>query len=463
MSPNNRPKLIVLLIVVISFLSLQQFSQLFGATVKASKQQVTATPKIWVTPLELDFGPVGVGATSLVQTVKITNLGDATLTNFAGGAPSDSQFSASQNCAGGVAPGASCQYSFSFTPTAVGTFTTTSNSFTNAGPFSIILRGTGVGPKLTYSPRSLDFGSVLSGSTSANQSVTIRNTGLAPLTSFAGGAPPDSQFSASQNCAGGVAPGASCQYFFNFTPTSVGTFTTTSNSSTNAGPFQIELQGRGRSIIFASGQRVTPRSIDFGPVGVGTTSAAMVVTITNQSPFTSITSWAGGGVGAPFSGSQNCAGGVPPNGSCQFFYTFSPTESGVFSATSNVSNSFGSFAISLRGTAEGPAFTVSPLWLDFGPVPLNTTGATQSVTIRNTGMVTLDSWAGGGVGAPFSASQNCAGGVAPGDSCQYFFTFTPTKEGQFTTYSSSSVNGKPLVIRLQGGELLEVYLPIIMR
>ena len=78
-------------------------------------------------------------------------------------------------------------------------------------------------------------------------------------------------------------------------------------------------------------------------------------------------------------------------------------------------------------------------------------------------MVTLDSWAGGGVGVPFSASQNCAGGVAPGDSCQYFFTFTPTKEGQFTTYSSSSVNGKPLVIRLQGGELLEVYLPVIVR
>jgi len=98
-------------------------------------------PGLWVTPLELDFGEVGVGTTSAQQVVTITNTGSATLTNFAGGAPFDSQFGAFQNCAGGVAPGASCQYTFYFQPTATGVFSTTSNTSTNAGPFVIKLYG----------------------------------------------------------------------------------------------------------------------------------------------------------------------------------------------------------------------------------------------------------------------------------------------------------------------------------
>ncbi len=198
-------------------------------------------PKLWVSPLSLDFGPVGAGIKSATQLVTVTNLGSYTLTNFAGGgvyAP----FSASQDCAGGVPPGESCNYFFTFSPTSTGTFSTTSNSSTNAGPFSVELRGTGVGAGLHVNPLSLDFGYVLSGTTSSAQIVTIRNTGPTTLTNFAGGgvlAP----FSAQQNCASGVPPGASCQYFFRFAPTSLGRFTAFSNSSTNAGSFSIKLQG----------------------------------------------------------------------------------------------------------------------------------------------------------------------------------------------------------------------------
>ncbi len=451
--------LVGLWILVLGLVISWQFSQA-RTSVRASTQS-EPMPGLWVTPLELDLGPVGVSDTSAIQTITITNVGDATLTNFAGGGV-NAPFSAAQNCASGVPPGGSCQYFFSFSPTATGVFSTTSNSSTNAGPFTIILRGTGVGPELTYSPLSLDFGSLSLGSTSDTQLVTIRNTGLSTLTNFAGGGV-SAPFSAAQNCAGGVLPGGSCQYFFTFSPTTLGAFTATSSSSTNGGPITIDLRGRGQSVFLLNRQLVTPLSLDFGPVGIGTTSPSLAVTIFNQSFLSSITQWAGGGVGAPFSAAQNCAGGVLPGGSCQFFYTFSPATSGVFSATSNVSNSFGSFSIAMRGTGVGASLTVSPLWLDFGPVPLNTTSNPQSVTIRNTGPITLKDFAGGGVGAPFSAAQNCAGGVPPGGSCQYFFTFTPTAEGQFTAYSSSSSNGGPFVIRLQGGERLSAYLPVTLR
>jgi hypothetical protein len=154
-----------------------------------------------------------------------------------------------------VDPGESCQYTFSFSPTAEGDFTTTSNSSSNAGPIVVELRGTGVGPGLSVSPLALDFGPVDVGTTSASQTVTIRNTGLATLGGFAGGAPFDNQFQAFQNCAGGGAPGASCQYTFRFRPSTTGASTTTSNSSTNAGPFGVQLRGYGLppGLIFMDG------------------------------------------------------------------------------------------------------------------------------------------------------------------------------------------------------------------
>ncbi len=446
-------------VLIVSLFSLG--TTLSATTASTNAFSTTTGPKLWVTPLVLDFGPVGVGTTSPVQTVTITNLGSATLTNFAGGGVYP-PFSATQNCAGGVAPGASCRYSFSFTPTATGAFTTTSNSSTNAGPFSIELRGTGIGAALHVNPLALDFGLVMSGTTSAQQIVTIRNVGLSTLTNFAGGGvyPP---FSATQNCASGVAPGASCNYFFTFSPTATGTFSTTSNSSTNAGSFSIALEGRGRDSFLIGGQRVTPRSIDFGPVAVGATSEQQIVTIINQSLFFTITNFVGGGVAPPFAAFQNCAPELPPGESCQFFYRFTPTEAVTYSTTSNVSNSFGSFSIQLRGTGAGAGLHVTPLALDFGPVPLNTTSTPQTVTIRNTGATTLTNFAGGGVYPPFSATQNCAGGVAPGASCQYFFRFTPTSAGRYTAVSSSSTNAGLFSIQLYGGEKLLVFLPLVMR
>ena len=452
----KQPVLISALTVVILMVSLHWIS-----AGEAASNRAAGAPKLWVTPLELDFGPVGVGMRSATQVVTITNLGSAVLTNFAGGGV-DLPFHASQNCAGGVAPGMSCRYFFSFTPSAMGTFTTTSTSSTNAGRFSIRLRGTGVGAGLQVNPLSLDFGSVYSGTTSATQIVTIRNTGLTTLTNFAGGGV-TAPFHASQNCAGGVAPGESCQYFFSFTPGAAGTFSTTSNSSTNAGSFSIVLSGKGRTFLIGSGQRVTPLSIDFGPVGVGYRSGPQIVTLTNQSLLFPISGFTGGGVQSPFSAQQNCAGGVPGGGSCQFVYYFQPTATGTYTATSHVSDSAGSFSIQLRGTGVGAALHVTPLTLDFGPVPLHTTSAPQAVTIRNTGLTTLTNFAGGGVGLPFQASQNCAGGVAPGASCRYFFRFAPTTRGRPTVTSNSSTNAGSFSIQLYGGEMISVFLPLVIR
>ena len=436
---------------VIAVLLMTAFLMAGAGASLAIAEELSAVTGLWVTPLEIDFGPVGLDTTSAQKVVTITNYSALPLNNFAGGAPG-APFNATQDCAGGVAPGASCHYNFTFSPTAEGDFSAVSSTTTSLGSIKIKVHGTGVGAKVVYDAHSLDMGSVYLGGSATEQVVTLRNVGLATLANFAGGAP-GAPFSATQDCAGGVAPGASCHYNFNFSPDTAGSFTATSSSSTNGGPVSIALKGSGRSIIFGSGQRVSPLSLDFGPVGVGTTSPQLKTQIHNQSPLSDIAGFAGGGVSAPFSGSQDCASGVPAGGSCYFYYTFAPSAAGEFTATSNVSDSYGSFSIQLHGTGVAPSKTVTPLWLDFGPVSLGGTSPTQTVTITNTGLSPITGWAGGAPGTPFSGSTDCGipGGLLPGNSCHLNYTFSPTASGFFTSDSNVSTNAGSFNILLQGG------------
>ena len=107
-----------------------------------------------VAPTSLDFGPVGVGTTATREVV-VTNVGGSTATpNFAGGAPTDpTNFGGSQNCAGvTLAPGQSCQFSYTFTPSATGVFTTSTTIDVDGTAFPITFTGVGVDPStLTFS------------------------------------------------------------------------------------------------------------------------------------------------------------------------------------------------------------------------------------------------------------------------------------------------------------------------
>jgi hypothetical protein len=96
-------------------------------------------------------------------------------------------------------------------------------------------------------------------------------------------------------------------------------------------------------------------------------------------------------------------------------------------------------------------------------VPLGITSPPQTVTIRKTGMSALTNFAGRGLYAPLSALPNCASGVPPGGRCTYIFTFCPTARGRYTAVSSSATNAGSFSIRVQGGELLAVYLPLVLR
>jgi hypothetical protein len=66
--------------------TLRLVAALFPAALLVTAVASAAGPALWVTPLELDFGPVGVGVAAPTQIVTITNVGDAPITGWAGGA-----------------------------------------------------------------------------------------------------------------------------------------------------------------------------------------------------------------------------------------------------------------------------------------------------------------------------------------------------------------------------------------
>lgn len=183
----------------------------------------------------------------------------------------------------------------------------------------------------------------------------------------------------------------------------------------------------------------------------------MIATITNSGT-TPLTGWAGGGVNSPFIATQDCniVGGVLPGKSCHYYFTFSPTAAGTFSATSTSSTNAGQISVTLAGKAHsiiliGGGQQVSPLSLDYGPVGIGHSQQ-QIVTITNTSLTPLTGWAGGAVPAPFNGSQDCniSGGVLPGNSCHFFYTFSPTSIGSFSATSTFSTNAGTISIKLQG-------------
>jgi len=458
---------LVLIVFTLSFSNLSAGTQQVIAQDRAPGASGPASPAapyfLWVTPLSFDFGLVGISnnvpsSAGPVFTATITNVSSSPLTSLSGGAVA-APFYVTQDCnvAGGILPGQRCHYFFTFHPTATGIYSATSSTTTNLGVFKIQLYGSGADGLAVPDSTSLDFGSVYTGvSNPLEQVVTIRNAGRAPLTQFAGGAI-SAPFNASQDCviAGGVLPGKSCHYFITFKPTASGIFTTTSSSVINGTTVKIDVKGVGRTnkILSGAGQHATPLGFDFGPVGVGQASQALTTTLHNESSLTGINGILAGAVPAPFNLSQDCGSALGPFGSCHFVYTFSPAVAGDFSATATITDSLGTFNVQLHGTGIAPSLTASPLALDFGPQPLGSIQPQQVVTITNTSLSPITGWAGGNVPAPFSSSEDCSqiqGGLLPGDSCHFYYGFSPSDQVSSNATSNVTTNGGSFHILLQG-------------
>jgi len=257
---------------------------------------VTAsTVPITITPGSLTFSAQPAGTVSAPQSVTYAN-GTTVIASIQSVSVTGSNAAdftvVNDGCSGdSLNPGGNCSVGVEFTPATndVGTLQANLIFVDNqtGSPRSILLTGhsTAPAPQVCLSTAAtLVFSNQLIGTTSTVQSVTITNCGSFPLTvssvtiSGAGSA----NFSVTTACTNSpISAGSNCTMNVTFTPTVSGAVQADLVIADNAAgsPTTVVLQGVGvaqaPAICFSSG------SINFGSVGVGSTSSVQTLTITN--------------------------------------------------------------------------------------------------------------------------------------------------------------------------------------
>lgn len=338
---------------------------------------------VTVTPTSLSFGNQVQGTASVSKKVTLKN-GQTTAITITSIASSLSDYTQTNNCPvspAALGAGKNCTISVTFDPSALGSraATLTITDTGKNGPQTVGLSGTGVA-SVTVSTSNISFGNQVIGVKSAASKVMLTNNQSVALsiTKIATTLP---DYSTTTTCpvgTGTLATGKSCAVSVFFDPTVAGVRNDTLTVSDNANISPtVSLTGSG--IVAAA---VDPASLNFGNQALGTSSAAQVVTFTNnQSTSFKITSVKVSPT--DFFLVNSCPATLAAGASCTASVTFSPkqsgTRSGTLTFTDKASNSPQTVTLTGAGVAANlVSIAVTPA------TPSIAAGATQQLTATGT-------------------------------------------------------------------------------
>lgn len=191
---------------------------------------VAPGPAVTFSPSALSFPSTNQGSSSVPQTLTVISSGNSPLhissVSLAGANPSD--FSFTNNCTAPLTPSSNCAISVTFNPTAAGQRVADLMIADDApgSPQTVVLTGVGIAvvPALTFSPPAPSFPATTQGTSSPPQAISVINSGNAflQISSVSLGGSSASQFSLTSNCAGSLAPAASCTASLVFSPVAAG-------------------------------------------------------------------------------------------------------------------------------------------------------------------------------------------------------------------------------------------------
>ena len=333
------------------------------------------------------------------------------------------------DCPLSLYPGSSCTLAVTFTPGAGGTRTGAITIADNApgSPHVISLRGTGIpSPVLELVPNGLDFGSQLRGTTSAPQTVNVRNVGTGDLTLYSIDASGD--FAQTNTCNAPVPPGGTCIISVIFAPRGIGGISgaIAIRDNTPAGTHGIALAGTG----VAPAVNFSPSGLTFGGQPVGTTGPAQIITLISiGSAALNLSSIVFSG---EFAQTNDCVSPIAPGATCTITVTFSPTatgpRNGTITVTDDAPGSPHVMYLSGTGTGAEPAVAIAPVSLTFGKQVVGPTSAAKPLRLRNTGTATLTISSIAATG-DFSQTHTCGSALAAGASCVISVRFTARATG----------------------------------
>ncbi|WP_160331251.1 beta strand repeat-containing protein [Burkholderia cenocepacia] len=391
----------------------------------------------------LDFGNVKVGTSSDAKSVTLNNTGNTPLTVAVSTPAGADSFAATTDCPATLAVGSSCTVNTDFKPSAMGDLTGRVLINTNAAPYAIDVKGTGLLAKPAASPANLSFADQTVGTSSSAQTVTLTNAGN--LATAVGAPNFTGPFSATSNCSTSLGAGASCTYSVVFTPSTMNAATGSMTVATDAGAQTVTFSGRGLQTSGAA----NAGSLSFGSQDINTTSSAQTLTLSNtgNTPL-AVNSISGTG---QFGVTHNCPATVDVGASCSVNVAFSPTSMGAQAGAVTLNTNGGTSVVSLSGTGLQAVASVSPLSVDFGSQPLGVASTAKTVTLSNSGNKSMTVNAANVSGlVQWSVTTSCGSTLAAGASCVYNGVYTPKNQGAATESFTVSTSGGSQKVSMSG-------------
>ena len=245
-------------------------------------------------------------------------------------------------------PGASASFSpASVSTNGASTLTVTVSTTTPAGtyPVTVIANSGSVTHTMTVSlivPKtsvrlsttSLSFTGQLVGTASGAQTITLNNTGNAPLSIT--GISINGNFSQTNNCGSSVSAKGSCAVNVVFSPRAVGSLagTVKINDGDPSSPQAVSLTGTG---LPAPKVRISPTSVGFGLHDVGTSTTKTVsLSNTGTASLTISKVTITGTDQQDFSQTNSCGGSLAEGATCDVNVSFKPTARGTRVATLSI-------------------------------------------------------------------------------------------------------------------------------
>ena len=331
-----------------------------------------------------------------------------------------------------------------FAPTSTGlqNGTLSISDITRTQPQTVALSGTSLAPPaLGVNPASLSFAGQTVGQPSSAQTVTITNTGGAPLANvgfqITGLSAGSFAWSAS-TCPTTLANGGNCTVQVVFSPAAAGGATASlvvSSSTAGVAAVTVPLSGTGQT---PAGLNVNPAQLLFPIVVPGQSSLSQAVNLTNTggSAASSLTVTAT----PPFSLVQNtCGSSLASGASCSTGVIFSPSLNGPYTGTLTIASPSltASASVPLSGTGGTPGSVQAlPSIVNFtnqsgsSEIGVGLMSAPVTVTITNPDNVnSLGSFALAVTAGFRLVSTTCSSTLGAGASCAAVVEFAPTTPG----------------------------------
>jgi hypothetical protein len=404
-----------------------------------------------LSPTSLTFPDTIAGQVSAAQTVQLTNSGDAPLASIAASVSAGFRI-AGNNCTAQLAGHASCAISVAFAPAQTGSQSGTLTVADSLRTQTVSLSGSGMAaPVLNVSPPSLTFAQQQPGVASAPQTVTVKNTGGAPMANVGlqiSGAGASSFQLSSTTCGTTLDAGSSCTAQITFSPAAAGGITATlsvSSSTLGVNPASVTLSGTAE---LSTGLSASPTQLNFGAVNPGQTTAAQTVTVTNTASYSiNALSLA---VSPQFVLTQNhCIAALAAGAQCTAAVAFSPASNAGTTGTLTITSPDVATPASVALIGSG-GIQVAPASITFSSTGAGTKSSPTTVTVTN--LSTTETLTNVSLTAPVGfvlVANTCAATLSAQASCTAGVEFAPAAAGQQTgnlTITTSTVSATPVAL-----------------